>query len=80
MITVVQKPFDGPEGPLASGIIVDSSRWRNEGRLLNCRYLRAASESEATELEVADRTPPRPRAAPTTTRKRAAKGKRAAAR
>lgn len=56
MVTVVTKVFDGPKGPLTPGTIVDSSAWRNEQRLLNTRFLRPATESEALELEDAPAT------------------------
>ena len=55
MITVVAKPFSGPEGELPSGTVIDSSAWRNESRLINCRYLRPATESEAIALRAPDR-------------------------
>ena len=51
MISVVQKPFDGPGNvPLPVGTVVDSSAWRNEQRLHGARYLRAATERESREI------------------------------
>lgn len=52
MVSVVQKPFDGPGNvPLPVGTVVDSSDWRNEQRLHGSRYLRAATERESRELK-----------------------------
>lgn len=52
MITVVQKPFEGEGRQLESGEVVDSSSWRNEGRLINTRHLRPATESEVEDFNV----------------------------
>lgn len=55
MMTVVMRPFDGPDGRLISGQLVDSSEWRNEYLLLDQSYLRPATEVEianAEEVEV----------------------------
>lgn len=61
MITVVMRPFDGPDGRLISGQLIDSSEWRNEHLLLDQRYLRPATEVEiknAEEVEVDEAPPP----------------------
>lgn len=51
MVSVVQKPFESPGGhELPTGTIVDTSTWRNEQRLHNCRFLRPATESEVIAL------------------------------
>lgn len=71
MITVVTKPFEVDGYQLTSGQVVDSTTWRNESRLINCRFLR-----EATESEVADFTKqPTPRRTKTTQHVAAAKVK-----
>jgi hypothetical protein len=49
MVTVVVRPFEAAGKELKSGTVIDSTSWRNEARLINCRFLR-----EATEREVAD--------------------------
>jgi len=52
MITVVQKPFNAEGQDLESGDVVDSTNWRNEGRLISCRFLRPATESEIEDFRV----------------------------
>lgn len=65
MIAVVVKPFEAEGRVLAAGTIVDSSAWRNEGRLINCRWLREATESEVADFKK-NPTPARPTANTTT--------------
>jgi len=55
MVSIVVKAFDGPDGPLAPGTVVDSSAWRNETRLHGARYLRPASDSELKAAKKAAR-------------------------
>jgi hypothetical protein len=56
MISVVVKAFEGPDGLLESGTTVDSTPWRNEGRLLNCRFIRPATDDEAAAFTSASST------------------------
>lgn len=46
MITVVTKAFESRHGILKPGQIVDSTEMRNEQKLIDQRYLRAATEAE----------------------------------
>ena len=72
MITVVTKAFKvSGNQELPAGTVVDSTHWRNESRLINCRFLR-----EATESEVADFKKNPPKARPAAKAKKA-KAKRA---
>lgn len=59
MITVVTKPFESNGEQIESGRVVDSSAWRNESRLINCRFLREATESEVADFK---KHPPKPNA------------------
>lgn len=58
MVSVVQKAFDGPGGEIRTGTIVDSTGWKNEMRLHNCRFLRPATETEAAEFRAGRTAPP----------------------
>lgn len=63
MVSVVQKPFDGPGGEIPAGTVIDTTGWRNEQRLHNTRHLRAATETEVAELRAGQAGASEPRSA-----------------
>ena len=74
MITVVTKSFETQGQVLPAGEVVDSTTWRNEGRLINCRFLREATESEVAEFKKKPApAPPKKKAAKPVSRAKALK-------
>lgn len=73
MITVVTKAFEAHGEQIESGTVVDSSGWRNEGRLLTCRFLRPATEDEVADFQV---KPPAAASKKTVAKQTSKKGKK----
>jgi hypothetical protein len=61
---VVMKPFMSDEGMLATGTIVDGSKFRNTRNLVNARYLRPADDMVPESPAPGDKEPVMPPSAP----------------
>ena len=60
MQAVVIKPFDSPDGALVAGQLVDTAGWKWADKLVDQRFIRAATQEEIDTAEDVPAVSPKP--------------------